>query len=189
MARIAALLPLCVGFAFAMAMFSESLADHLMFLNLRFAGASAVTVAIFAWGRELRAGGAELEARLASVLNWLGISALLLFLSMETWQFARSLVSSGERARWVGLMALSVTWGLYALALLGIGFWKRIRSMRLVALGLFGVTGLKLVLVDMAGVEDLYRIVSFFAIGLLMVGASYLYHRAEQKLESEEVRQ
>jgi uncharacterized membrane protein len=57
-----------------------------------------------------------------------------------------------------------------------------VRSLRLAALGLFGLTALKLVLVDMAEVQEVYRIVSFLVLGVLMIGASYLYHRVEKRL-------
>ena len=79
-------------------------------------------------------------------------------------------------------MSLSVTWGTYAIAILAIGFWRNVRSLRLAALGLFGLTALKLVLVDMAEVQEVYRIVSFLVLGVLMIGASYLYHRVEKRL-------
>jgi uncharacterized membrane protein len=38
------------------------------------------------------------------------------------------------------------------------------------------------VLVDMAKVHEVYRIVSFLVLGVLMIGASYLYHRVEKRL-------
>jgi uncharacterized membrane protein len=79
-------------------------------------------------------------------------------------------------------MSISVVWGIYATAVLVIGFWRRVRSLRLSALGLFGLTALKLVIVDMAKVEEVYRIVSFLVLGILMIGASYLYHRVEKRL-------
>ena len=60
-----------------------------------------------------------------------------------------------------------------------------VRVVRLVALGLFGLTAAKLVLVDLAVLRQIYRIVSFLVIGLLMIGASYLYHRIERWMDSE----
>jgi uncharacterized membrane protein len=79
-------------------------------------------------------------------------------------------------------MSLSVTWGAYAIAMLAIGFWRKVRSLRLAALGLFGLTALKLVLIDMAKIQEVYRIISFLVLGVLMIGASYLYHRVEKRL-------
>ena len=82
------------------------------------------------------------------------------------------------------MMSVSIVWGVYASLLLAAGFWWRVRPMRAAALVLFGATALKLVLLDLAGVEQVYRIISFFVLGLLMVGASYLYHRVEKRLEA-----
>jgi len=38
----------------------------------------------------------------------------------------------------------------------------------------------------MANVEKIFRIVSFFVMGILMVAASYLYHKAEKRLKQAE---
>ena len=57
--------------------------------------------------------------------------------------------------------------------------------MRLSALGLFAAAALKLVLVDMAGIEGLYRVFAFMVLGSLMIGASYIYHRVEKRLMAE----
>jgi uncharacterized membrane protein len=54
--------------------------------------------------------------------------------------------------------------------------------LRLAGLGLFALSAGKLVLVDLTGVQDIFRIVSFVALGLLMVAASYLYHCLERRL-------
>jgi uncharacterized membrane protein len=81
-------------------------------------------------------------------------------------------------------MALSLVWGGYATALLSLGFRIPQARLRLAALALFGVTAVKLVLIDMARVQEIFRIVSFVGLGILMIGASYLYHRAAQRLEA-----
>ena len=77
-------------------------------------------------------------------------------------------------------MALSVVWGVYAVVWLAIGFWKKIWEFRIAALGLLAVVAIKVVLVDMATVKQIYRIISFVVLGLMMISASYLYHRLEQ---------
>ena len=56
------------------------------------------------------------------------------------------------------------------------------RLLRFAALGLFGITAAKLVLVDIAGVKQIYRVISFFVLGLLMMGGAYGYHRVEKWL-------
>ena len=74
-------------------------------------------------------------------------------------------------------MGLSVWWALCAVALLVAGFVWRYVPGRWLALGLFGLTLGKVLLLDMSRVETGYRILSFFALGALLVGASLLYQR------------
>ena len=140
---------------------------------------------VFAQGFVLRRfrGLCQPEEQLtAKILYGIGIALLFVLLNGETYLYFRAAIADHERARWVSQMSLSVTWATYALAMLVVGFWRSVRSLRLAALGLFGLTALKLVLVDMAEVQEVYRIVSFLVLGVLMIVASYLYHRVEKRL-------
>jgi uncharacterized membrane protein len=56
-------------------------------------------------------------------------------------------------------------------------------------LGIFAVTALKLVLVDMAGIKQIYRTLSFLVLGLLMIGVSYLHHKVEKHLAASEAQE
>ncbi|MCX7935584.1 MAG: DUF2339 domain-containing protein, partial [Planctomycetota bacterium] len=71
---------------------------------------------------------------------------------------------------------------VYAIGLLLVGFLRRARSLRFAALGLFGLSALKLVFVDLARVEDIYRVFSFLGLGVFMIAGAYLYHRLEKYL-------
>lgn len=73
-------------------------------------------------------------------------------------------------------------WALFSLALMVLGFLRHQAVLRLCALGLFAVTVLKVFLVDMARVSTPFRIISFVVLGLLLIGASYLYHRYKDQL-------
>jgi uncharacterized membrane protein len=75
-------------------------------------------------------------------------------------------------------MALSVLWSVYAAVLIAIGFIRRAAAMRWAALGLFGVTVIKVMLVDIAVLQQLYRIVAFFVLGLLLLLVAWGYHKA-----------
>jgi hypothetical protein len=155
--------------------------DHLLYLNGRLLAALSVVLMIFAHGFILRRFREE-EQLTALVLYGIGIVLLFVLLNVETYLYFRETMADRERARWASQMSLSVTWGTYAIAILAIGFWRNVRILRLAALGLFGLTALKLVVVDMAKVHEVYRIVSFLVLGVLMIGASYLYHRVEKRL-------
>jgi uncharacterized membrane protein len=160
-------------------------AGYLLCLNGRFLTTLAVVLMVFAHGfvvrrfREVCGRGEQITAK---TLYGVGIALLFVLLSVETYLYFLERIADVEEARWVGQMSLSIVWGVYATAILVIGFWRNVRSLRLSALGLFGFTALKLVIVDMAHVKEVYRIISFFALGILMIGASYLYHRVEQQL-------
>jgi uncharacterized membrane protein len=109
-----------------------------------------------------------------SITTWLyGAFAILLFcvltLEVSAYFYARA-----PQARFA---AISVLWTLYAIALMLLGFRYQQTRLRLVALGLFGVTVLKVFLADMTRVSTPFRIVSFVVLGLMLIGASYLYYR------------
>ncbi len=167
--------------------FGLELPVSMVFLNLHFVTALLVSLALLAYSLWIWRCPVPLISSQTSFLQALfanSIVALFLLLNMEIHTVLSQLIENPETARWVIQMALSITWGLFATSLLVIGFWRRLRVLRLAALGLFGVTAFKLVLVDLARAEEIYRIVSFIGLGLLMIAASYLYHRVEKRLSN-----
>jgi uncharacterized membrane protein len=161
--------------------------SYYLYLNGRHIVALAVVLMIFTYGfifRRFQNLCNQDEQLIAKVLYGVGAVLLFVLLSLETYLYFLEAITEPERARWVAQMSLSVVWGIYAIAILAIGFWRRVRPLRLSSLGLFGLTALKLVIIDMAKVEEVYRIISFLVLGILMIGASYLYHRVEKRLSS-----
>jgi uncharacterized membrane protein len=79
------------------------------------------------------------------------------------------------------LVALSVLWALVGLGAVLVGFARRVQSLRYAALGLLGVTLLKILFVDLAQVRPAYRILSFLAVGGLLLCVSFVYHRQSGK--------
>ena len=53
---------------------------------------------------------------------------------------------------------------------------------------MFGITVLKVFIVDFSQLDSVYRIVSSVALGLLLMGASYLYQRYDGRLGDAEER-
>lgn len=186
--RTAGIAVLCVaGILAARGYYFYMTGRYALYLNGRFLAALAVVLAAFAQAfvlRRLRSLSAPGERAAARVLNGIATALLLLLLSVETPTYFLETMSHPVRARWAAQTSLSILWGVYATVILAFGFWRNIRSLRLSALGLFGLTALKLVIVDMAKVREVYRIVSFFVLGVLMIAASYLYHRVEKRLEA-----
>ncbi len=177
-AAVAAILA-SVGYGFKME------PGYILYVNGRFLAGLAVILSVFGYGFVLRSLSdifPSREQRIAKTLYWIGLWSLFTILSVETPLYFRNAITGFERARWASQMSLSIVWAVYAAAMLTVGFRWKVRSLRLCALGLFGLTALKLVIVDMAKVKEVYRIASFLVLGILMIGASYAYHRVEKAL-------
>jgi hypothetical protein len=78
---------------------------------------------------------------------------------------------------------LTIAWGAEALVLLGTGFAFRDRWLRLQGLGLFLVCVLKLFLYDLRNLDTPFRILSFIALGLILLGVSWIYTRFREQLQ------
>ena len=173
------------GFLAAIGYYHRVDGEYPLYINGYFGAGLTVPLMVFAYAvtlRKLPNLSDPDEQVAAKVLCGIGVALVWLLLSAETYLYFRQAITDHERATWIAQMSLSVLWAAYAIALLVIGFWQGVRWLRLAALALFGLTAIKLVLVDMARVEEVYRIVSFFVLGILMIGASYLYHRVEKQL-------
>ena len=72
---------------------------------------------------------------------------------------------------------LSIAWSAFALALIVAGFVRRYAPLRYIGIAIFGYTVAKVAVVDLARLERIYRILSVFALGVLLLVASYLYQR------------
>jgi uncharacterized membrane protein len=78
--------------------------------------------------------------------------------------------------------AISVLWALCSILLMVVGFLHNQALLRKGALGLFAATVLKVFLADMANVRTPFRIISFVVLGLMLIGASYLYYRYRERI-------
>lgn len=116
------------------------------------------------------------------VLGFGAAVAFLLLISIETHTFfiSRALSDPADAAnqRWLGQMTLSVLWATYAAALAALGFMRRIAAIRWASLALFALTIVKAMLVDIAQLAQLYRIIVFFVLGVLLLLVAWRYHKA-----------
>jgi uncharacterized membrane protein len=158
--------------------------DTLMFLNPGFVAALLNLLVILAWATLIRTDRKTFSkpGETVATLYGLFVLSLLALLSTEPAGWLYHNIANRSEAIRTAHMAITIVWGLYVSAMLSIGFWRRVLPLRLAALALFGLTAVKLLLVDMADVGQIYRIISFLVMGLLMIAASYLYHKAEKQL-------
>ena len=70
---------------------------------------------------------------------------------------------------------------MLASAFLGVGLLRAYPPLRYVAMGLFGLTVLKVFLVDLWSLGGLYRILGFIGVGLVLLAVSFLYQRGRAK--------
>ncbi len=88
--------------------------------------------------------------------------------------------------RWLGQVTLSALWSVYALGLLAVGFVRRVPSVRWAGLFIFAVTVGKVFLHDMAGLKEIYRILAFFILAILLGLAGWAYQRIQVDRQSRE---
>jgi len=78
---------------------------------------------------------------------------------------------------WSYKLGLSILWGVCSLALIVRGIFKRIKLLRLLAIGLFGITLVKLFFYDIASLSTILKTVVFIALGVLLLIISFLYNK------------
>ncbi|MGD8896215.1 MAG: DUF2339 domain-containing protein [Acidobacteriota bacterium] len=138
-----------------------------------------------------RARGSALDIWAGHVLAPLGLALLFGLCTAETQSFfaerarearaARDPAAAVAAGRQAGL-ALSVLWTLFATGLLGAGLALRSRGLFYTAYALFGVTAVKVVLIDLATLPTLYRMLSFLALGVLLLAGAWLNLRFRERL-------
>jgi uncharacterized membrane protein len=100
---------------------------------------------------------------------------------------SRAAAAAGDREGAVragrqGGLALSVLWTVFATGLLAAGLGMRSRPLFYAAYGLFALTAGKVVMVDLATLPTLYRMLSFLALGVLLLAGAWLNLRFRERL-------
>ncbi|HEV2904472.1 MAG TPA: DUF2339 domain-containing protein, partial [Pyrinomonadaceae bacterium] len=125
------------------------------------------------------------------VIVIVAIATLWFIMSVETHTFFTARAARLKAAedirhqRWLGQMALSILWSVYAAVLMAVGFIRRAAAVRWAALSLFALTVAKVMLVDIAVLRQLYRIIAFLVLGLLLLIVAWGYHRVFHSKESQ----
>jgi uncharacterized membrane protein len=95
---------------------------------------------------------------------------------------AATICAAALVSRQVSGSMLTVSWGILGLALLGSGFPLRDRILRISGLVLLLACILKLFAWDLRHLETVPRIFSFIALGLILVGVSWVYTRFRERV-------
>ena len=150
---------------------------------IRIAACAALAVAGNLMARARTVSGASLMARILPA----SAGVLLLVVLSSGWVHHEMWVSrdvvrtagaaAADRVELQMQVGLSVLWTLYAAVAVAWGFVRSAPAVRYAALALFGIVILKVFLIDMAELEAVYRIASFFILGLVLLAVSYVYQR------------
>ena len=131
-------------------------------------------VVIRAWPREgwpeepRRAVVALLATVIAAIGFWLGILEIDRIFADATEAAARQ-------------TGFSIYGGIYGATLIVIGFIRKLPVCRYAGLALFGVVVAKVLIVDMAEVDRVWRVASFVIVGLVLLATSVGYARVAQR--------
>jgi uncharacterized membrane protein len=114
-------------------------------------------------------------------------------LSVEVWgYFSKQLteLTTSEYTGTVGAglrsarnLSLTALWAVYAVILLVVGIIRRSRFIRIIGLGLLAIPIFKVFLYDVFALEQLYRIIAFIGLGVLLVVSGYLYQRYREAIK------
>ena len=121
-------------------------------------------------------GPRKYQGELSLMFRFVFAALLVWVLNMETGAFFNDYLPRATFA------AISVLWTAIAVALMVAGFVRQAAWMRQLALACFGLTIAKVFFVDMSNVSTPFRIVSFMVLGLVLIGASFLYHKYRHRL-------
>jgi hypothetical protein len=117
--------------------------------------------------------GAGLGARL-----W-GLAGILLLFGV-TGELIRAFDLSGldeSTAELAGGLAVSAWWLCFAAACFAIGFTRQLRALRLSGFVVAGLALVKVVFIDLATLDALYRVGSALILGVVSLAVAYAYHR------------
>ncbi|MBI3578472.1 MAG: DUF2339 domain-containing protein [Ignavibacteriales bacterium] len=125
------------------------------------------------------------------VQEWLGFGffmILFLLLTVETNDYFENILRHG-----IGIVTrgpneitalqnqrqivISGVWLLYSIVIMVVGIARNLRGPRFIAIGLFGLSILKIFIVDLSFLETLYRIFSFIGLGVILLAVSFMYQR------------
>lgn len=125
-------------------------------------------IGFFSGGYALLAGKAY--SRLVGIVfGFCSLIVLFIYLTLELNSFLYNYMD-GLRAG-----GISILWSIFALGLILRGIIKNYKVLRYLGLGLFAVVVWKVFFVDLATLDQFYRIIAFIVLGILVLCGSFLY--------------
>ena len=117
------------------------------------------------------------DAMISGPLRHCLLALVLLYLSLEVRRAFHGPVLSIGATGDPEFYTYSVVWLGYALALLALGIWRHMPSLRYASLAILLITVAKVFLLDMAALDGLLKVASLLGLGLSLVAIGYFYQR------------
>ncbi|MGH9840630.1 MAG: DUF2339 domain-containing protein, partial [Blastocatellia bacterium] len=154
-----------------------------------FAAALAICARFYARARVIE--DWERKAALAVLVASANLFALA-GLSFEAYGHFEAALPIGEVTDWEAYretrlaqqLSLSILWAIYGGALLAAGIRRGARFVRVMGLGLLGLTIAKVFFGDLASLDRIYRILSFIVLGAILLAVSFYYQRTQRQRDA-----
>ena len=163
---------------------------HLPLFNQTFAAFAAYIAALWyggrLYGRSDKIGERERRIVLTAITVAANLYAIIALSLEATGYFEkriRATAADSPDMRDLQLaqgLSLSLVWTLYGGAMLLYGHARKNRLLRLMALVLLMATAFKVFFLDLAVLEQFYRIVSFLVLGAILLAVSFLYQQKQR---------
>lgn len=124
------------------------------------------------------------EASIAPYAKLFAALAAWVFISLEIrhlWQGSIALAGGVENGE---MYSYSAAWLVCAVAALLGGSWRFGRRCYQAGMALLALVIVKIFLIDMAGLEGLWRVASFMGLGLALLGVAFLHQKIQQQGDS-----
>ena len=105
-------------------------------------------------------------------------AAVILIGGLSLWRF----LSLWVLEQWPEGIYLTASWSLLALALFTAGIALRERMYRWLGLGILACTLGRVMVIDVWKLETLYRILSFMALGVVLLVLGFIYNKYQEKI-------
>ncbi len=128
--------------------------------------------------RVLSKGSGEVDLR--KQMAWLATGLLFVFTSLELNTFLDHFIPELRSG------GISILWSIFALSLLLVGIQRSQRPTRYTGLVLFTIVAFKVFFNDLASLDQIYRIVAFILLGILVMCGSFLYLKHKQSFSIEQ---
>jgi uncharacterized membrane protein len=138
----------------------------------------AAVVGFLVGGYALLAGRAA-AAQVRAVLGFTGLAMLFIYTTLELNSFLHQYMD-GLRPG-----GISILWSIFALSLILRGIAKNETSVRYLGLALFAIVSGKVFFVDLARLDQFYRIVAFVILGVMLLAGSFVYLKYRDKFTLE----